>query len=217
VSQVVRRRRRVPVRAVGHSVTFGPALALPAWGWADLGEPFRWPGLGVMTAAGLIAWPLLVLTVLFFIPALLVPRSWRQAHRNRLIARGIPREQQRSSYISKRLERVCLFADRYRCGACRARPGDMHWTGVIVRHLEVDHFRPWILGGPTTVGNCGVLCDPCNGIKSCYWEDPDGYEHYNRQLRSPQRLADARWVVRRLRRHRLNPLRWTRAAWALAA
>lgn len=220
MARITRRRRRgLPV--ISRAVTFGPALGLPAWAWADLGEPLRWAGLGAMTVTGLLAWPALALTVLLTVPetaaGFLVPRTWRIRYRR---AHG-PRESQRSSYISKRLRRVVLAADRNRCGACRCRPGDWRTSPsgnqVYITHLDVDHYRPWIGGGLTVFSNCGALCPPCNQAKSCYWRDRDGYEHYNRERRSERALAEARWVMSRLRRHRYDPLRLVRAAWALGA
>jgi 5-methylcytosine-specific restriction endonuclease McrA len=80
--------------------------------------------------------------------------------------------------------------------------------------LEIDHVIPWAGGGRTTLWNCMSLCPSCNGIKLNYSRDRDGYEHYagNRNW-----IPQARRVLAREKRHRLNPLRWVRAAWALGS
>jgi len=212
-------RRRYRKYSLSRAVTFGPGLALPLWGWVYLREPFRWAGLGVMAAAGLIAVPPVIVITLFFVPALVIggvfPRRWRVRYRQRQIDAGRPRESQRSSYISASLRRVVLAADRYRCVACKAR------LGVHVAWLEIDHMISWRGGGRTTFFNCSALCQPCNGIKSNYSVDRDGYIHYHgyRGLRAgqplPPAVLQAAEILRRERRHRWNPLRLFRAAWAL--
>ena len=79
--------------------------------------------------------------------------------------------------------------------------------------LQVDHIVPWSFGGLTVLWNTGTLCRDCNLLKLAYWKDRDGYEHNPRGSRANIPLARA--IVRKERRHRWNPLRWTRAAWAL--
>lgn len=212
-------RRKVQIRAVGRSVTFGPAALAPLAGWLYLGRPFnfgghweptwRWLGLGAMETAGLILWPLAILALLFFLPEAarggLVPRSWRIRYRE---THG-PRNTQRSSYISQRLRRVVYYADRYQCLSCRAR------LGIEADHLEVDHFRPWRWGGLTTLFNCTTLCPACNKIKLDYWRERNGYEHYARRY-AVASSTQAAIIAARLRRRRLSPVRWLRAAWAVA-
>jgi len=199
------------LHAVSRTVTFAPGLGLAAWGWASLGAPSR--GAGVTAAAAmaclaLVAWPsLAVMTVCLqssVLAGALVPRRVRAAYRRRLTGRGVPRERQRSSYISRRLRRVTYAADRHRCAGCGARR---------VR-MEVDHVIPWAAGGLTVLWNTMTLCVPCNGIKSNYSKDRDGYEHYHGNRRDIYR---ARIILSREKRHRFNPLRWPRAAWALGA
>jgi 5-methylcytosine-specific restriction endonuclease McrA len=193
---------------VSRSLTFVPGLVAAIGGWAYLGQPLHLAGLGAMAFAGLVIWPSLVVAVLLLGPAalagLLVPPSIRGRYRRDLIRRGTPRDAQRSSYISKRLRRVVTAADRRRCSACKQRYGVMH----------VDHCRPWIAGGRTVLSNLFLLCEHCNLVKSNYNKDRDGYEHYHGDRTN---IAEARWILRRERIHRWNPLRWTRAAWALAS
>jgi 5-methylcytosine-specific restriction endonuclease McrA len=189
---------------VSRTITFAPGLAGATAGWAWLGQPLHWAGLGVMAAVSLVIWPMLVLALLFWLPALaaggLVPRRWRIAYRHRHGREGAP-----SAYISARLRRVVYAADRRRCVACKSRID-----------LNVDHVRPWAGGGLTTLWNCMTLCGRCNRVKSNYWQDRDGYVHYRGYPGSADAHA-AEQVLRRERRHRFWPLRWTRAAWALGS
>jgi hypothetical protein len=195
---------RARMQAVSRTATFGPVLGLPLYGWTSLGQPAHLAGLGVMIAAAACIWPLAVVSVLFFVPELLapagmVPRSWRIRYRQRHGRDGAA-----SSYIGKRLRRVVYFADGHRCAGCGARR---------VR-LQIDHILPWAAGGRTTLWNCMSLCEPCNGIKLNYSKDRDKYEHY---AGSRYWIPQARQILARERRHRLNPVRWARAAWALGA
>jgi hypothetical protein len=193
---------------VSRTVTFAPGLGAAAGGWAYLGQPLHWAGLGAFLLAGLTVWPWIMLSVILIGPAalagLVVPRGIRGRYRRRLIERGIPRERQRSSYISRRLRRVTFAADRHRCTGCKTRRVRLEW----------DHIHPWIAGGPTVLWNGGTLCEVCNGIKLNYNRERDGYEHY---AGNRANIPQARTILRRERRHRWNPLRWTRAAWALAS
>lgn len=216
---VIRRQRHYRQYHLPRGTTFGPAVLAPLAGWGYLGEPLHWAGLGVMLAAGLLVIPAAVLVVMFFLPAMimsgLIPRRRRARHRQRLIEDGVPRNAQRSSYISASLRRVVLAADRNRCSYCGAR---LH---IHVAWLEVDHMVAWSGGGLTTLFNCRALCQPCNGVKLNYSVDRDGYIHYRgyKGLRAGQALPrvvlDAADILRAERRGRWNPLRLWRAAWAL--
>jgi 5-methylcytosine-specific restriction endonuclease McrA len=232
------RVRRPQVRHVSRAAVFGPALAAPLGGWLYLREPpdVTWPhaawwhlaGLAVFILAGLMTWPLLVLSVLFLAPEAvrggLFPRRfrarYRQKHGRQYIGRDGRVHEADSSKISARLRRIVFFADRYRCSACKARAGDWRrdpdGREVRVTHMEIDHFIPWIGGGSTSLQNCFTLCNVCNNVKSCYQKAHDGYEYYNRARRSAKNLAQARWITHRERIHRFNLSRWLRAAWAIA-
>ena len=204
------------LQAVSRTVTLAPGAGLAVWGWAAAGQPFgsahaaAWhaAGLGIFLAAGLLAWSALAVTAACLrAPVLaggIVPRRVRCRYRQRLIARGIPREAQRSSYISKRLRRVTYAADRHRCAGC----------GVRHVRFQVDHIIPWAAGGLTALTNTMTLCPACNGIKSNYSRDRDGYEHYHGDRKD---IYLARKILAREKRHRWNPLRMVRAAWALAS
>jgi 5-methylcytosine-specific restriction endonuclease McrA len=197
------------LQTVSRTVTFLPGLGLAAYGWYALGQPLALAGLGVLFAVALITWPALVLAAVCFanpsvLAGMLVTRRRRSRYRQHLIERGVPREAQRSSRISKRLRQVTFAADRHRCAGCGARHVRLEW----------DHIIPWAGGGLTVLWNGAALCTPCNGIKSNYSRDKDGYEHYAGSRRD---IYQARKILARERRRRLNPLRFPRAAWALAS
>lgn len=198
------------LNAVSRTVTFVPGFGLAGYGWTELGKPAQLAGLTVMAAAALAVWPALVLTAACLCNAsvlagLCVPRRVRARYRDHLINdRQIPRSAQRSSYISKRLRRVTYAADRYRCAGC----------GIRHVRFQVDHVIPWAGGGLTVLWNTMTLCVTCNGIKSNYSRDRDGYEHY---AGGRADIYLARKILHREKRHRFNPLRYPRAAWALAA
>lgn len=201
---MARRRSRL---AVSRVFTFGPALSVPAWGWITLHEPLHLIGLGIMAVLGVMIIPAVIVLVIFLVPhrgAALVPRGWRKRYRNHLKNRGIPREQQRSACIPVFLRRVTFAADRYRCTYCRKRYDQ--------RYLQVDHYCPWSQGGPTTAWNVMTLCAGCNRVKSNYW--PGGFY---RPFDGAGNIGLAAAILAAERRHRYNPLRLTRAAWALGA
>ena len=211
---MARRRRQAASRAV----TFGPGLILPGWGWDAAGKPLHLIGLGTMTVLGAGLWPLLIIAALFA-PSCrmaLVPRKWRRKYRNRADHwwwRNRGRNYQRSSRITQFLRRVVWSADRFQCVACRHLP-------VRERHdlegdLDVDHFCPWILGGLTALPNLLTLCGYHNTIKSYYWRDRNGYEHY--RGRDPRSIRNAAKIAAIERQARRDPRRWWRAAWALGA
>lgn len=197
------RRSSVRRYRVSRLLTFGPAAALPLWGWHDTGEPLHWAGLAVMTAAALLVVPAAVLAILFFLPAALrgglVPRQWRIKYRARHGRKGA-----RSEYISPRLHAVVFAADRNRCVYCGSALA-----------LNADHVRPWQPGGLTTLFNLMTLCQAHNLIKLNYWRERNGYVWYQPDMRTPERLALAAGILRVERRKRWNPLRLLRAAWAL--
>lgn len=188
---------------VSRLLTFGPAIALPLWGWEDLGQPLHWAGLAGMVLAALLIIPMTLLVILFFLPAALrgglVPRQWRINYRAR---HG--REGARSAYISKRLRAIVFAADRHRCVVCKS---------TLV--LNADHVRPWQPGGLTTLFNLMTLCRTCNLVKLNYWRERSGYVWYRPDMRTPERLAQAAAILRVERRKRWRPLRLLRAAWAL--
>ncbi len=192
---------------VSRIVTFGPAAAIPAGAWAWLREPGSFAGLGAAVVLGLVLIPALIVLVIFLIPhsgAALVSRERRKRYRQKLVNSGIPREKQKSSRISEFLRRVTFAADRYKCTYCRQK--------IPVHFLQVDHYCPWSQGGSTTPWNVMSLCSYHNRVKSNYWP---GVFYRPFPGSDNERMAREIWAAER--RHRLNPLRLTRAAWALGA
>lgn len=198
------RRRRSPRGAVSRAVTFGPAIAVPAWGWEQLGKIGHGAGLAVMMALGLVIIPAVIVLAIFLVPhggPALMPRKWRKRYRH---WRG-PREAQRSARISEFLRRVTYAADRNRCVYCHRGPD----PGIP---LQVDHYLPWSQGGLTTPWNTMSLCRDCNLTKSNYWRGV-----FYRPVEGHENVGLAAAILAAERRHRYNPLRLTRAAWALGA
>jgi hypothetical protein len=198
------RRRRSSRGAVSRAVTFGPALAVPAWGWGQLDRIGHLAGLAVMLVLGVAIIPAVIVLVIFLVPhgpGALAPRSWRKRYRH---WRG-PREAQRSARISKFLRRVTYAADRHRCVYCHRPPR----PGIP---LQVDHYLPWSQGGLTTPWNTLTLCRDCNLTKSNYWRGV-----FYRPVEGHENIGLAAGILAAERRHRYNPLRLTRAAWALGA
>lgn len=194
-----RRRYRAP--RPGRVVTFGPCLAAPAWGYASTGPAFRWEAAAGLFLAALLAWPALVVTVLFLLPSapsLLVPRSWRVAHRRR---HG--RDACRSARIPEFLRRLVYAADRHACVYCGS-------PCPALRERQVDHVRPWSQGGLTTLGNLVTLCAYHNRVKSNYWPGV-----FYRPFAGMENAAMAADILRAERLRRLSPERWIRVAWAL--
>jgi 5-methylcytosine-specific restriction endonuclease McrA len=179
------------------AVLFGPPVPLAAVAWEQLGQPAHLAGLAVLCTLALLAVPLLILPVVLVphvLLSLLVPRKWRKEWRHRR-----PRNEQRSSRISKRIRRAVFAADRNTC--------IMHDADCSGR-LNVDHVRPWSQGGLTWLLNLLTLCEFHNLVKSNYWPGVfyrpwDGYDD----------KRGAAIVLAAERRARLNPARWLRAAW----
>lgn len=195
------RRRRYRVPRPGRIVTFGPCLALPAWGYANTGHAVHWAVAGGLFLAALLLWPALVVSVLFLLPSapsLLVPRSWRIAHRRR---HG--RDACRSARIPEFLRRLVFAADRYQCVYC-GNPC------LLPRERQVDHGRPWSQGGNTVLGNLFTLCAYHNQVKSNYWPGV-----FYRPFAGAENVAMAADILRAERLRRLSPARWIRVAWAL--
>jgi HNH endonuclease len=178
------------------AAAFVPAPVIGICGWAWLAEPGAATGFAVAVALGLLLWPLLILAAVFFAPSCLsaaLPRRWRIRWRKTHERQNMPTW----------LRRAVLAADRYTCVFCGHRAG-----------LQIDHIRPWASGGLTSLFNLMVLCGPCNRVKSNYWRDRDGYVHY-RSFPGSGNEQRAAAILAVERRHRLNLLRWLRAAWSL--
>jgi hypothetical protein len=175
--------------------------AVPAAGagiiWSEMGDPGHRGGLGAAEGLALAAWPFLLAFVLYGLPAAVVGLAvpWRL---RRWYRRGYDRPA-----VAAWLRRAVYAADRYRCCWCRGR-----------FQLQVDHIRPWSLGGLTCLWNTAVLCGRCNRVKSNYWRFRSGHVVY----RAFEGSADARVAAAILaheKRMRWNAARWLRAVWAL--
>jgi hypothetical protein len=178
-----------------------PCLAPPvllAFGWARLGEPLHTEGLGaalILGVAGGIMVPGLLVSA-EALPLLLVPRRMLMWHRHRRMYRPA---------IPAFLRRAVYAADGYRCCYCRE-----------VDRLQLDHIKPWSLGGLSALWNLMTLCGQCNRIKSNYWEARDGYVFYSPFAGSGNEAAAA-MILAFEKRHRWSLLRWMRVGLALAA
>jgi hypothetical protein len=191
--------------AGGFLVPLAGAGAL--WFWV-LHERGGMDSLDACAAGVVIGWPLLAM-VFWSLPSLLIglfttPRQ-RAARRKRRKDAGYAR----SAPIRSWVRRAAFRADRYRCVYCHEK-----FRGG--RGLEADHGRPYASGGFSWIFNIFALCKYHNDVKSNYWVDrEDGYVHY-RPYGVPGDPVLAAAILAAERRHRWNPLRWLRAAWALA-
>jgi 5-methylcytosine-specific restriction endonuclease McrA len=188
------RRRRHPVSLVSCAAPGGLLVA----GWAHLGEPLHQAGLGAVLFAGLLTGLLMpgAIVSVRALPQLLVPRRMRCWWR---------RGQDHRPAIPVFLRRAVLAADHYCC--C--------WCGATLS-LQMDHVRPWSLGGLNALWNLVTLCGRCNRVKSNYWRDRDGYVHY-RGFDGSENAVEAARILAYERRHRWHPGRWVRAGLTLAA
>jgi hypothetical protein len=166
-----------------------------AYCWHRMHDPGHLAGLAALAALALTASLVLVTAA----PCLrgcapaLVPRARRIRYRRGRARPAIPAW----------LRRAVLAADQHRCVYCGSRAV-----------LQVDHIRPWALGGLTALFNLAVLCRAHNLVKSNYWRDPDGYVHY-RPFAGAADVTAAASILRAERRCRRSPLRWLRVAWAV--
>lgn len=220
-----RRRRKYRTYHLSRWATFGTGFAVPLGGWAYLGEPLRWAGLGAMAVAGELVIPAAVLWVLFALPALIIGGPFREVRiRHRM---HHDRARCKSAVITAGLRRVVLAMDRHSCGYCGISaaelallPPRVNLDGKVTpRRIHVDHGQPWKCGGRTTLFNMGALCDEHNEIKLNYWRERHGrrkgYVWYRPQCRTPERLATAADITRVVLRRRWSIFRLLRAAWAL--
>lgn len=175
-------------------VCFGPLPVLAAAGWQRAGEPLHAAGLLAMLAVVLVAagWVRMCVPPRHCALGLLSPRSLRIAHRH---AHG--RDHCKSAVISKRLRRQALAAGRSRC---------VYGIGCKGA-TQLDHYRPWSLGGFTTLLNLMGLCAYHNRVKSNFWVARDGYVFYTPMpgANNPELAAAILAAERRARR---SPAYW---------
>lgn len=181
----------------GRAAAAAPALGGGWWAWTAAGHPGHLAGLAGAAGLALAVWPLALLAVVFGTPAALasvIPWRWRVAWRRR------------RDHVPARIRRAVFAADRHRCLWCRGDLGG----------LQLDHVRPWSLGGLSSLWNLVTLCAPCNLVKSNYWRFRSGHVVY-RSWEGSADAATAAAILAVEKRARLNPARWWRAAWSLAA
>jgi hypothetical protein len=184
-----------------------PARTLGRWALPGVLAFFAWlaentPG-GVFGFLGLVGTGLLV--SLFYplialmameAPGALVPWQWRAWWR---------KGEERRPGVSKRLKRIVFAADRHACCLpwCRSSAD-----------LQVEHVRPWCLGGRNSYWNFCTLCGYHNRVKSNYWEFRSGRRTYRPYLGHANRPEAAR-ILAFEKRNRWNLMRFVRAALAL--
>jgi hypothetical protein len=185
-------RHRAPAARLGRWLVPG-LLTFTVWLGAD--TPGGADGLGVIVFTAFavsVFWPLAAVLALEA-PGALVPcrlRAWWR--------RGAPR-----AHIPLWLRRVVYAADRHACAWCRSSAS-----------LQLDHIRPWSLGGRTSFFNIMTLCAACNVAKSNYWADRDGRVTYRPfEGHDAPRVAAA--ILAYELRHRYSIIRFIRAALAL--
>lgn len=185
---------RAPAHVLGRWLVPGTAAFVL---WLADNDPGRVAGLGSFVLLGLLIslfYPLLVLMAAEA-PGALVPPEWRARWRH-----GRPRPA-----IKARLRRVVYAADRHACCLpwCRSS-GD----------IQVEHVRPWALGGRNSYWNFCTLCGYHNRVKSDYWEFRSGRRTY-RPFKGHANAAEAARILAFERRHRYSVIRFIRAALAL--
>lgn len=189
-------RHRAPARKLGR-------WAIPSFaaflGWLAEGDPFGAAGFGAFVLLGLLfslAYPLLALLAVEA-PGALVPWQWRAWHR---------RGREHRPGVSARLRRVVYAADRHAC--C------LPWCRSASSGLQIEHVRPWCLGGRNSFWNFCTLCGYHNRVKSDYWEFRDGRRNYH-SFTGHANPAEAARILAFEKRHRWSPARFARAALAL--
>jgi len=163
--------------------------------WLADNDPFGPSGLLAFLGLALLLsvfWPV-ALIMLVQAPGSLVPNSWRIWWRG-----GDPGR----PHIPNWLRRAVYAADGRRCCYCG-------YAGS----LQLDHVRPWSRGGRSSLWNLMTLCEPCNLVKSNYWQDR-GYRWY-RPFAGHDSIRTAAAILAFERRHRWSPIRLIRAAMAL--
>jgi HNH endonuclease len=190
---VSRAGHRAPARTLGR---WGLPGALAFFCWLADNTPGSVAGfLGFIALGVLISlfYPLAVLLAAEA-PGALVPWQWRAWYRQ---------GQEHRPAVRKRLRRVVYAADRNACCYCRSSAG-----------LQLDHYRPWSLGGRTSYWNSFTLCGPCNRVKSNYWVHRSGRVTY-RSFDGWHRPVQAAAILAFERRYRWSLMRFVRAATAL--
>ena len=77
----------------------------------------------------------------------------------------------RSKFIKARpgKSRPLMKGMWYKCAHCKkwcGRPGNTHVYIHVSERMEVDHIKPWSMGGSDALWNLQPLCHDCNRSKS---------------------------------------------------
>jgi HNH endonuclease len=178
-------------------ISWAVPLGAAGWVWSDMREAGKIPGLATVAVLFVLAWPLVILAVVygpFVVIGGAVPRGSRKWWRRRMAGRPA---------IPLIIRRGVYGADRYRCLYCGS-----------ARKLQLDHIFPWSLGGLTSLWNLAVLCGRCNRVKSNYWRYRSGLVVY-RAWEGSEDARTAALILACEKRARWNIFRWLRAARAL--
>lgn len=194
-------RHRAPARHLGR-------WALPSFiafiAWLAEDTPDGTGGFALVVLTGLLVslfYPLAVLMALEA-PGALVPADWRSRWRRGEAGRP---------HIPDRLRRTVYAADRHACAYCR----HLGNPALAASHdLQLDHVKPWSVGGRTSFFNSMTLCGYHNRIKSNCWMFKNGrrtYKGFNGYAN-----WDAAYDILEFElRHRWSLVRLARAALAL--
>lgn len=197
--------KRHHLTAAGFLLPLGAGAAV--WYWV-LNEHGGRDALFALQLVFLIGWPLLAL-LWWSGPSLLVALftspDQRATRRKRLKDAG----HARSAPIRAWVRRAAFRADRYRCVYCHVK----FRRGI---GLEADHYRPYACGGRSDIFNIFALCKYHNDVKGYYWvSERTGRVSYKPYMVQGDPVMAAA-IMRAEYWHARNPLRWLRAAWALA-
>ncbi len=168
--------------------------------WLADNDPAGLAGITVFLALGALLslfYPLLVILALQA-PGALVPGSVRRWWHG-----------SKRPVVHAWLRRTVKAADRYSCAYCGSSAD-----------IQVDHIKPWAVGGRMSFWNFMSLCGACNKVKSDYWVFRSGRvnyhpwrEHEGRNRSAAEKQAAA--ILRCELRRRWSLVRLIRAAVAL--
>jgi hypothetical protein len=164
--------------------------------WLADNDPFGAAGFGLLLAAGVLLglfYPLLVILALEA-PGALVPASWRAWYW---------KDSHERPHIRNWLRRAVYAADRYACCYCGSSA-----------QIQLDHVKPWSVGGRTSFWNFCTLCAHHNRVKSNYWVHKSTRVTYT-PWKGYGDSAQAAAILACELRHRRSLMRLVRAAIAL--
>ena len=90
--------------------------------------------------------------------------AWSKEHKKMAGANGgyegIKKLHMTSREVPLKLRHLVMRQDKYRCRLCGASPANGRTDA-----LQIDHIKPWALGGETVIDNLQTLCEECNSGK----------------------------------------------------